>query len=298
MCQMKKIAVVFAVVSLLPLGSAVAQDGSDFEYVLPAFAYHLVGVDENLWSSEVYISNPSSVPANVRLGEFMPGRMVIPVACLPPQGIPREVPPFTTIVWPARDVAFEMGCATEMVGGLTFVADRTVSIVSRMVNEKVEERPVEEGFIPGFGLEIPAPGADTATAPGERLMLPALVWHPNACADPTFETSIGFVNLEDRRVTITLSFPGEDRPDYVFINHRPVSDRMEISVRARGWKQVTFGPPLGDGPEECKPAEVFDLVVDPDGAVIGYGTVVDRSTQDGRLVIPVPITEESAGIVD
>ena len=39
---MKKIAVVFAVVSLLPVGSAVAQDGSDFEYVLPAFAYHLL----------------------------------------------------------------------------------------------------------------------------------------------------------------------------------------------------------------------------------------------------------------
>ena len=73
---------------------------------------------------------------------------------------------------------------------------------------------------------------------------------------------------------------------------------MEISIRARGWKQVTFGPPLGDVADECKPAEVFDLVVDPDGAVIGYGTVVDRSTQDGRLVIPVPITEESVGIND
>jgi hypothetical protein len=295
---MKKIVMMFAVVVLLPLGSAVAQEGYDFEYVLPAFAYHLVGVDENLWSSEVYISNPSSVPANVRLGEFMPGRMVIPEPCLPPQGLPREVPPFTTIVWPAREVAFEMGCATEMVGGLTFVADRELSIISRMVNEVASDPPLQEGFIPGFGLEIPAPGADTATAPGERLMLPALVWHPQACADPTFETSIGFVNLEDRRVTITLSFPGEDRPDYVFINHRPVSDTMQISVRARGWKQVTFGPPLGDGPGECKPAEVFDLVVDPDGAVIGYGTVVDRSTQDGRLVTPVPITEDSVGGAD
>ena len=295
---MKKLAVVFVVVSLLPLGMAAAQDGSEFEYVLPAFAYHLVGVDENLWSSEIYISNPSSVPAAVRLGEFLPGRMVIPEPCVPPQGIPREVPPFTTIVWPARDVAFEMGCATEMVGGLIFAADRTVSIVSRMVNEKVEDRPVEEGFIPGFGLEIPAPGAETATAPGERLMLPALVWHPKACENPIFETSLGFVNLEDRRVTVTLSFPGENRPEYVIINHRPVSDQMQISVPARGWKQVTFGPPLGDVPEECIPAEVFDLVADPDGAVIGYATVVDRSTQDGRLVIPVPITENSVGGAD
>ena len=289
---MKKIVVMFAVVALLPLGHVAAQDDFDFEYVLPAFAYHLPGVDENLWSSEVYISNPSSIPANVRLGEFLPGRMVVPVPCLPPQGIPREVPPFTTIVWPARDVAHEMGCATEMVGGLIFSADRTVSIVSRMVNEKVELKPVEEGFIPGFGVEIPAPAVDEATVPGESLMLPALVWHPERCANPTFETSIGFVNLGDRRATITLSFSGQYRPDYVFINHRPVTDPMQFSVPAHGWRQVTFNPPVGET-TECKPAEVFDLVADPDGAVIGYATVVDRSTQDSRIVIPVPIVEDS-----
>ena len=289
---MKKIAVVFAVVAFLPLGSAVAQDEFDFEYVLPAFSYHNPGVDKNLWSSEVFISNPSSIPAYVRLGEFLPGRMVAPEPCFPPQGIPREVPPFTTIVWPARDVAFEMGCATEMVGGLVFSADRTVSIVSRMVNEKIAENPVEEGFIPGFGVEIPAPAIDDATDPGEKLMLPALVWHPERCANPTFETNIGFVNLEDHRVTVTLSFPGENRPEYVFINHRPVTDRIQISVPARGWRQVAFRPPEGET-SECKPAEVFDLVADPDGAVIGYGAVVDRSTQDGRLVIPVPIIEDS-----
>ena len=85
---MNRIVALFALVAILPLGSAVAQDGADFEYVLPAFAYHLVGVDENLWSSEVYISNPSSIPANVRLGEFLPGRMVVPVPCLPPLGAP------------------------------------------------------------------------------------------------------------------------------------------------------------------------------------------------------------------
>ena len=291
---MKKIAALFAVAALLPLGSAVAQDDFDFEYVLPAFAYHLAGVDENLWSSEIYVSNPSSIPANVRLGEFLPGRMVVPEPCLPPQGIPREVPPFTTILWPARDVAFEMGCATEMVGGLVFSADRTVSIVSRMVNEKVELNPVEEGFIPGFGVEIPAPAIDDATGPGESLMLPALVWHPEMCANPTFETSIGFVNLGDRRVTVTLSFPGEHRPDYVLINHRPVTDPMQISVPAGGWRQVTFNPPVGEA-TECKPAEVFDLVADPDGAVVGYAVVVDRSTQDSRIVIPVPIVESSTG---
>ena len=291
---MKKIAAMLAVVALLPIGNAVAEDDFDFEYVLPAFAYHLPGVDENLWSSEVYISNPSSIPANVRLNEFLPGRMVVPVPCLPPQGIPREVPPFTTIVWPARDVAHEMGCATEMVGGLTFAADRRVSIVSRMVNEKVELQPIEEGFIPGFGVEISAPAVDEATVPGESLMLPALVWHPELCANPTFETSIGFVNLGDRRVTVTLSFSGEHRPEYVLINHRPVYDLMQVSVPAHGWRQVTFNPPVGEA-TECKPAEVFDLIADPDGAVFSYAVVVDRSTQDSRIVIPVPIFEHSTG---
>jgi hypothetical protein len=289
---MKRIVIVFAVAALLPLGSVFAQE--EYEYVLPAFAYHLPGVGQNFWSSETFISNPSSVPAMVRLGEFLPGKIVNPIPCYPPQGIPREVPPFTTIVWPARDVAFEMGCAEEMVGGLIFSSDRPVSIVSRMVNERVKDSPVEEGFIPGFGVEIAAPAAESATSAGERLMLPALVWHPEKCANPTFETSIGFVNLENRRVTITLTFPGDHRTEYVIINHRAVSDVMQITVPARGWRQVTFKPPLAEG-GNCPPAEVFDLVADPDGAVIGYATVVDRSTQDGRYVIPVPVIEDSAG---
>jgi len=289
---MKKIAVLIVVAVLLPLGSVFAQE--DYEYVLPAFAYHLPGVEQNFWSSETFISNPSSIPAMVRLGEFFPGKAVAPNPCLPPQGIPREVPPFTTIVWPSRDIAYELGCVTELVGGLSFVADRPVSIASRMVNEKVEVRPVEECFIPGFGVEIHAPAVDSATAPGERLMLPALVWHPEKCGKPTFETSIGFVNFENRRVTITLTFPGDERPDYVIINHRPVTDLMQITVPARGWRQVTFKPPVGED-NECVPAEVFDLVADPDGAVVGYATIVDRSTQDGRIVIPIPVVEDSAG---
>lgn len=288
---MRKTIFILAAVALLPLSNAVAQD--EFEYVVPAFAYHLAGVGENLWSSEIYISNPSSASASVRLGEFLPGRIVVPTPCFPPYGIPREVPPFTTILWPARDVAFELGCATEIVGGLTFTADRELSIVSRMVNEKMEEAPVEEGFIPGFGVEIPGEPMGNATVPGERLMLPALVWHPQACADPTFETSIGFVNVGDSEVTVGLSFTRQTKPDYVYINNRPVSENMQVSVPAHGWRQVTFNPPGGDVLDECKPAEVFDLIADPDGTVFGYAVVVDRSTQDSRIVLPVPVVEEA-----
>ena len=288
---MKKTVVLLAIAALLPLSNAVAQD--EFEYVVPAFAYHLAGVGENLWSSEIYISNPSGVAAQVRLGEFLPGRIVAPTPCLPPQGMPREVPPFTTILWPARDVAFELGCATEIVGGLTFTADRELSIVSRMVNEKVNEVPVDEGFIPGFGVEISGEPMGNATVPGERLMLPALVWHPEACADPTFETSIGIVNVGDSEVTVGLSFTRETKPDYVYLNYRPVSENMQVSVPAHGWRQVTFNPPGGDVLDECKPAEVFDLIADPDGKVFAYAVVVDRSTQDSRIVLPVPVAEEA-----
>lgn len=287
---MKKTIFILVAVALLPLSNAVAQD--DFEYVVPAFAYHLAGVGENLWSSEVFVSNPSSVAVNVRLGEFLPGRLVVPTPCLPPQGVPREVPPFTTILWPARDVAFELGCATEVVGALTFVADREVSIVSRMVNEKVEEVPVEEGFIPGFGVEIPAEPIGDAALPGESLMLPGLVWHPEACANPMFETSIGFVNVGDSSTTISLRFSDEKTPDYVYINYRPVSENMEVTVPAHGWRQVTFNPPRGETTEDCKPAEIFDLIADPDGEIFGYAVVVDRSTQDSRIVLPIPIFEE------
>lgn len=290
---MRKTIFILVAIALLPLSNAVAQD--EFEYVVPAFAYHLAGVGDNLWSSEIYISNPSGVAATVHLNEFLPGRLVVPTPCLPPQGIPREVPPFTTILWPAHDVAFELGCATEVVGALTFVADREVSIVSRMVNEKVEDVPVEEGFIPGFGVEIPGEAMGDATRPGERLMLPALVWHPEACANPTFETSIGFVNVGDSQVDVALNFSGQNKPDYVYINYRPVSDNMEVSVPPHGWRQVTFNPPGEDRSEECGPAEVFDLIADPDGTIFAYAVVTDRSTQDSRIVLPVPIVDDAKG---
>jgi hypothetical protein len=287
---MRTCAVICLAALILPAAVAGAQE--DFEYILPAFAYHHPGVGDNLWSSEVFITNPNSLPAMVRLGDFLPGQMDIPVPCYPPQGIPREVPPLSTIVWPARDVAREFGCATEIVGGLSFLSDRELSITSRMVNEKVVDSPVEDGFIPGFGLEVPASASDEATVPDERLLIPTLVWHPEACANPAFETAIGVVNLEQQAVTVTLSFTGDDRPDQVVINHRPTISPFEFTVRRRGWKQVSLGPPEGEG-GECKPPRVFDVVLDPSGSVIVYATVVDRSTQDGRVVQPVPIIEGS-----
>jgi hypothetical protein len=67
---------------------------------------------------------------------------------------------------------------------------------------------------------------------------------------------------------------------------------MQVSVPAHGWRQVTFNPPGGDVLDECKPAEVFDLIADPDGTVFAYAVVVDRSTQDSRIVLPVPIVQE------
>lgn len=285
---MRTFAVVCVAALILPAAVAGAQE--DFEYILPAFAYHHPGVGDNLWSSEVFITNPNSVPAMVRLGEFFPGRMEIPVPCYPPQGIPREVPPLSTIVWPARDVAREFGCATEIVGGLSILSDRVLSVTSRMVNEKVADSPVDDGFIPGFGFEIPASASDEATVSDERLLIPTLVWHPEACANPAFETAIGVVNLEQYAVTVTLSFTGDDRPDQVVINRRPMISPFEFTVRRRGWKQVSLGPPEGEG-GECIPPRVFDVVLDPSGSVIAYATVVDRSTQDGRVVQPVPIIE-------
>jgi hypothetical protein len=283
-----KLVLLIVLLSISPFASA--QD--THEYVLPAFAHRHPGVGDNLWSSEVFITNPSSATAAVRLVEFLPGTVDPSFPCAPPQGAPREVPPFQTIVWTARDVAFEMGCYDEMVGGLVVAADREVSITSRMVNEQIQDEPADGGFIPGFGLEVPAVPFSEATLPGERLLLPTLVWHPRACTNPGFETAIGIANLDDSAITISLRFTGDAPPERVYINGRLVTSPFEFSVRARGWKQVSFGPPDGDG-DECAPAEVFDLEIDPTGPVVAYGTVVDRSTQDGRIVRPVAIVEDA-----
>ena len=283
---MRNVTLWCVVVLLLCTASAGAQDR---EYVVPAFAYHLAGVGDNLWSSEIFITNPSGQDASVRVGEFLPGRLTIPVPCGPPSGVPREVPPLTTIVWTAADIARELGCATEAVGGLTFVADREVAISSRMVNE-IGGPPVEEGFLPGFGLEYPAFAAEASSGAGDRLLLPALVWHPEACDAPGFETAIGVVNLEQSAITVQLSFSGGAGPSQVFIDGELTQSPFEFTVRGRGWKQISFSPPEGEDPG-CKPAEVVDLILAPSGEALAYATVVDRSTQDGRIVRSGDVTD-------
>jgi hypothetical protein len=261
----------------------------DFEYVVPAFAYHLAGVGDNLWSSEIYITNPSGQEAAVRVGEFLPGKITIPVPCGPPSGIPREVPPLSTIVWTAVDIARELGCATEAVGALTFVADREVAISSRMVNE-ITGPPVQEGFIPGFGLEYPAFAAEATSGAGDRLLLPALVWHPESCSNPGFETAVGVVNLEQQAITVQLSFSGDRGPSQVYIDGELLESPFNFTVHARGWRQIEFSPPDGDD-QNCKPAEVVDLLLAPSGEAMAYATVVDRSTQDGRIVLSIDVTD-------
>ncbi len=273
-------------VLLLLVATAVATAADAEEaYVLPVFAYHLPGVGDNLWSSEIYLSNPGDEARSVRIGEFLPGRMTVPVPCGPPQGVPREVPPLSTIVWTAADIAVELGCASEAVGALEFTSDGVLVIASRMVNE--QSVPAAGGsLISGFGLEVPAVELAEVSSPGVKLLLPGLAWHPVACDDPAFESAVGVVNLNQEPVTVVLTFPSHATPARVFINGEETSSPFEFTVRRRGWKQVSFGPPVGTD-RECRPAELFDLVLEVAGGVVAYATVVDRSTQDGRLVTPV-----------
>jgi hypothetical protein len=267
--------------------------GAEEAYVLPVFAYHLPGVGDNLWSSEIYVSNPGVASRSVRLGEFLPGRMTVPVPCGRPQGVPREVPPLSTIIWSAADIAVELGCATEAVGALEFSADGPLVIASRMVNE--QGVPEAAGtLISGFGLEVPAVELAEAVPPGRRVLLPGLAWHPESCDDPAFETAVGIVNLDQEPVTVVLTFPSDTGPATIFINGEETASPFEFTVRRRGWKQVSFNPPLGTD-RECKPAELFDLILEASGSVVAYATVVDRSTQDGRLATPASVESTTDG---
>ena len=94
--------------------AALPADAGDL--VLPVFAHGVKGLNNGVWSSEIYLTNPGDQPVQVTLVHFLPGDIVKPTPCdlfMPPT---RVVPAKSAVVWTAAGLATDLGCAEEARG--------------------------------------------------------------------------------------------------------------------------------------------------------------------------------------
>jgi len=285
----------FAVlVSVLTLpGVAVAGD-----YVVPAFAYNLPGHAKNVWTTELYISNPGSTTVLVNPAVVLKGRLVAPHPCLPPIR-PLEVPPHSSVVWTSAEIAFQLGCAEEIVGALLLHADGEVAIDSRMVNVsgqfgEVPQDPSEEVpeiILAGYSQQMPGIPVTDLPEQTTHLMLPSLIWHRNACDGSAFDSYVGFANPSDAPVNVTLDLNPELRDAGMLVDGLVVQLPFTMELPARSWRQIHITP-QASMLAVCMDPERFDLYVTAAGPVAMYGSVVDRGTQDPRTVFPVALQDK------
>jgi hypothetical protein len=268
---------------LFALATSVSSAG---ELVLPAFALNLEGRSGDLWSSEIYLTNPSDQPVQVELARFLPGKIDKPTPCdlfMPPT---RVVPPYSAAVWTAAGLATDLGCAERARGALVLRADGPVHITSRLVNfaggDGVDGSTVLSGSGEGFEAipleELPAAGTH---------LLPALMWHRNPCEKSSFDTFVGFANPGPDPVRVRLDIPHESARE-VRIGGQDVFLPYSLTVPAGSWRQIRLSPMPEPG-AECGAVESFLLRVETDGRLAMYASVIDRESGDPRTVSPVPL---------
>ncbi len=271
---------------LAAAGLAVAAAASAGGLVVPVFTYAWPGADGNLWYTELVLTNPTGTTVTVNPPAFLPGAMVLTHPCLPPLR-PVEVPPGATIVWRPFDVAMDLECPDRAVGALLLDADGPVAVRTRVTNVRDVGVP-ESGPLEGFGQDVPAVEIDSLPAGGTTLLLPGMIWHPNACGPPAFDSYVGFANPGDEPVTVSLAVSGGAAAGAVIVDGGAVDLPAKIDIPGHGWRQLHLVP-AGAKPAVCLAPQRFDLAVTVGGPVAVYGSVVDRSTGDPRTVLPVAL---------
>lgn len=249
--------------------------------VVPAVAYGLPGFDANLWTSEIYFSNPTPVRADATFEAVLPGYTIPPDnwSSCPWTG------PWEMHVNPESSKRYAMGSdlceAEQAVGAFVFRVTKGMVISSRMVNHDPEAIASCCPLLAGFGTEVPGIPLDELPGTGAHL-LPALVWHPDRCGARAFDTYVGFANPYEEDVYVVLALAGDSAD--------PAVDTLprQLTVPGLSWHQIYLRPPDSDD-DACRSPRMFDLRVEIDGPLAIYASVVDRSRQDGRVVLPLPI---------
>jgi hypothetical protein len=269
--------VVLALMTALA-SSAGAADG----LLLPVFAHNAVGADGSRWSSELYLTNPGSVPVQVTLEQLLEGYVSAPAPCRSFLAATRVVPPRSAVVWTSASLSTDLGCVDEALGGLILSADGPLEVTSRIVRH--EEPPTPGTHLTGVGQEIAAvplhrvPGAGT-------YLLPALVWQRGRGRAPGFSAAVGFANPGPNPVSVLLQLATDAARHGLRVDDVAVELPYVLEVPPGAWMQVRLAPPNED---DGAPAG-FSLLVTIDGPLAFYASVVDRSSDDPRTVVPVPL---------
>lgn len=267
----------------LVLGGSVSAE----TLLVPFVAHDSRGQDGTLWSSEIYLTNPTLQPVQVSVLDFLPGSLDRSRPCDLPTAPTRVVPPLTSVVWTTSGIATDLGCADRAIGALVLEADGEVIVTARTVSHPPSSDDSRHGLLTGSGQEVDAMPLDRLPPAGEHL-LPSLVWHRNPCGPSEFDTFIGFANPGDEEVTALIDIPAvSDRGGRVALAGAEVDLPHAVEIPPRSWLQVRLAP-AAESAGGCLGPSSFMAVVTTDGPVAFYASVVSRGSSDPRTVLPVP----------
>ncbi len=264
---------------------AAAQTG---EVVIPVVAWDAHGVGSNRWSTEMYLSNTGPQTAQVTVAAALPLRVVRQTPCMPPVA-PFQVAAYTTRVVTAAELNRYLGCPGQFVGGLVLETPTGIVVSTRMTNHKVLGQAPEEELLQGLSQEIPGLPVALLPRPGEDYMLPALGWHPSPCtATAQLDSYLYLANPNTTPATVTL-FDLGGQIGKLSLNRQTVTLPYTVTVPAGRLSQFLIAPAPEVMPAVCGKPAVFDLFLSTDEPLAVLGSVVDRTTQDARTVLPVQV---------
>ncbi len=277
-----------ALLALLLAAAAAAPVAAD-QLVLPLVAVNWPGRAGNRWSSELFLTNPGPATVNVTTGRFLPGTLAYTVRCEPPVAALFAVAPYSTMLVSADRLALDLQCPAAALGAMSFDADGPAMISSRIVNDRGAS---SDDLLAGVGQDVAAFGAADLAAPAAVYMLPGLVWDPFRCGPPAFEIYLYFANAGTGSVDVTLQQSRDGRPGELLVNGVDVPTPYAFTLDAGTFRQlkVELGGPMPAN-LVCQPPQLVDLFFSATGAVAAVASVVDRSSQDARTVVPIRTAE-------
>ncbi len=280
--------VVLSLAVLLVVGTATGAPIYDSEQLLvPVLAFNIGGEGDNLWSSELYLTNTGEEAVKVEIGALLRGHTVPEEVQCYPFVIPfKMIPPRSTVVWTAPELGGDLGCLDAALGALLMSAYGPVHLESRMVNHiQLEGLDLDERLV-GLGQEVS--GVAVADLAAGDFLLPGLMWHRNACYGVAFDSYVGFANPGQEAISVVLDLAPEMDGIGLFVDGRPVERPYVIEIKPLSWSQIHLEPADAEI-QVCMSPEHFDLFVSLSGPLAIYGSVVDRQSQDPRTVKPVII---------
>ncbi|MFI5166299.1 MAG: hypothetical protein ACHQQS_06760 [Thermoanaerobaculales bacterium] len=259
------------------------------QYVLPLFAFSWPGKGANRWVSQVFLVNPGPTAVAVRVPRFLPGVLKEPTPCYPPIAASVEVAPYATRALSTQDLSLDLQCPEMALGGLLFDANGPIEIVSEVVNVGIAASPVASPS--GFGQDVPGFGPADLAIPGATYQLPALVWDPNRCGHPPlFEVYLYLANPGDVAASVVLQQSHKGSPGVLIVNGVTVATPYTFKLAPQSALQlkVDLGGAIAT---VCLPPRTTDLFFITTQPIAVVASVVDRSSQDARTVLPVKTTD-------